>query len=105
MTDFENSPFPYIVSDTGYYHKGTTNVQYESWHIYDNGIGTYERWIGEVEKAPFNIDINLGQEFNYENLEKIELLPGNHIDSDYNERSVPDTPRPEGRGFLSIIKF
>ena len=85
LTAYTNSPAPYKVTDSGFV--GTNANIYGGWKLYDGEAGQYGRWLGD-ENFPHEINLDLGQSFDFSDLERVELLAGNHISADLNERSV-----------------
>ena len=74
-----------MVTDSGFV--GTNANIYGGWKLYDGEAGQYGRWLGD-ENFPHEINLDLGQSFDFSDLERVELLAGNHISADLNERSV-----------------
>lgn len=81
------SDSPYLVSDSGFV--GNDSDVYGGWKLYDdNGSGQFNRWLGYRSDMPYHIDLYVGEELNYYDLEKIELTPASYTNDGTGARSV-----------------
>lgn len=86
MTGF-NTPSPYEIVDYSSYYNN--DPQYDPWKAFDGLTGTYSQRL-YVPVSNQHVTLDLGNSFDIGVLTQVDILPGNHISNDYNNRSVRD---------------